>query len=415
MQNKYSLQDKFKDFGAQPSDALWDSIASNLDNKPKKKIIWFWWLGAVASIALILGLSFYLNEKDTNHKVTSNHTNIQNESVKTKDELDENEKELVTQTKSEELESIETLPTKPSINTVAVTQKALRQTAIATTITTNPKHSIENALVNTKPEHIILNNEHHQLSCEDCNLTIKPRPIEVLAVTLPQNLVLNTLTSPKQSRQFEYSFSAVTFFNVNKDEQDYALQTTASTNSSQTPSLADGFSANESLLTNSNTQFNRSIPLVFRLGIATKLSSRFKILSGLDFGWIRTTPLNTNYYYQTSSNFTIGIPVFLKFNVINKRHFDFNANLGAINDFALSKQDKTYMYKTLQTNTFQFTKGFLGGLETGVSFNYKFNEKLKLGVGTGIRWYYYQNHPSLSSQNKNNTFYNLNLGLIWNY
>jgi len=410
MQNKNTLQDKFKDFGAQPSDALWDSIASNLGNKRKKKVIWFWWIGAAASIVLILGLSFYLNEKNTNHKVVSNHSNIQNESEKTEEGLDK--KKLGPQTKIEKVESIETQPTKPSINTVAVTQKALQQTAIATT---NPKHSIENALVNTKPEHIILNNEHHQLSCEDCNLTIKPRPIEVLTVALPQNLVLNTLTSPKQSRQFEYSFNAVTFFNVNKDEQDYALQTTASTNSSQTPSLADGFSADESLLTNSNTQFNRSIPLVFRLGIATKLSNRFKIQSGLDFGWIRTTPLNTNYYYQTSSNFTIGVPIFINLNIINKRRFDFNANLGAINDFALLKQDKTYMYKTLQTNTFQFTKGFLGGLETGVSFNYKFNEKLKLGVGTGIRWYYYQNHPSLSSQNKNNTFYNLNLGLIWNY
>jgi len=412
MQNKDTLQDKFKDFGAQPSDALWDSIASTLDNKRKKKIIWFWWFGAVASIALILGISFYLNEKDTNHKIVSNQTNIQNESVKTKDELDKNKVE--TQIKIEELESIEIQPTTPSINTIAATKKKPQQTVITTTITVNPKQSIDNASVHTEPEHIILNNKPHQLSCEDCNLTIQPRPMEVLAIALPQNLVLNTLTSSKQPRQFEYSFNAVTFFNINKKEQDYALPT-ASTNSSLTPSIADEFSTNESLVPNSNLQFKRSIPLVLRFGVATTLSTRFKLQSGLDFGWISTTPLSAGYYYKKSSNFTVGVPIFIKFHIINKRRFDFNANLGAINDFALLRQDKTYIYETLQANNFQFTKGFLGGLETGVSFDYKFNENLKIGIGTGVKWYYYQNYPNLSSQKKNNTFYNLNLGLAWNY
>ena len=35
MQNKGSLHQKFDGFGAQPSDKLWDSIASNLDHKNK--------------------------------------------------------------------------------------------------------------------------------------------------------------------------------------------------------------------------------------------------------------------------------------------------------------------------------------------------------------------------------------------
>jgi len=413
MQNKNTLQDKFKDFGAQPSDALWDSIASTLDNKRKKKAIWFWWFGAVASVALILGAFLHLNDDRTNQKVASNHTNIQNEYVKTEDGLDK--KKVGAQTKIEEVGSIETLPTKPSTNTVAVTKKASQQTAIATTITINPKHNTQNNSISPESEHIIQINEHHQLSCEDCNLTIKPRQLEALEVGPPNNLKLNTLILLKQSRQFEYSFNAVTFFNINKNEQDYALQSTSSTNSTQTTSITDGFSANESLLPNVNPQFKRSIPLVLRLGIITKLSTRFKIQSGLDFGWIRTTPLNTGYYYQSSSNFTLGIPVFIKFNILNKKRFVFNTNLGVINDFAFLKQDKSYAYETLQTKTFQFTKGFLGGLETGVSFDYKLNEKLKIGIGTGVKWYYYENYPNLNSQKKNNTFYNLNLGLIWNY
>lgn len=412
MQNKNNLQDKFKDFGAQPTDALWDSIASNLDHKKKKKAIWFWWFGAVASIVLLIGTGLYFNEHNTKFVVSSHKEIIENEIVKTKVHSTENKNGSVVKTGKPE--SILELPNQPRVQPKTTDKKLTKKQNSSTIIKANYEYSTENTLADTEPKQAAqTNNTHQELSCANCNLIIAPRPLEALVISPIKNLLRNKITSPKQSRQFEYSFSTLTFFNLNAKQQNYNSPTTVSTNTSQATSVADEFSVNEAL--NFNSPLKTTIPLVLRFGVATKLSTRFKLQSGLDLGWIRTTPPKSNDIYQSSSNFTLGIPVFINLNIINKRRFDFNTNFGAINDFALLRQDKTYAYQTLQTNKIKITKGFLGAIETGVRFDYKLNETLKIGIGTSVRWYYYQNYPSLTNQNKNNTFYNLNLGLTWKY
>ena len=84
MQNKGSLHNKFEGFGAQPSAKLWDSIASNLDQKKKRRVKFWWWFGSglFAVTVLLIGLNLYQSNGhisepivSKNHNSTKNYTN----------------------------------------------------------------------------------------------------------------------------------------------------------------------------------------------------------------------------------------------------------------------------------------------------------------------------------------------------
>ena len=89
MQNKGGLHNKFEGFGAAPSDQLWDSIASNLDQKKRKRAIFWWWFGSglFAATTLFIGLNLYQSRdySSTSLKHPSlklNHNNKNNQRYK---------------------------------------------------------------------------------------------------------------------------------------------------------------------------------------------------------------------------------------------------------------------------------------------------------------------------------------------
>jgi hypothetical protein len=418
MQNKESLQHKFNNFGAQPSDALWDSIASNLNNKRKKKFILFWWIssGVFAAFILVLGLSIYFKGPNTKPDLTSiNDTEKQNIS---NPKLDVEKRNETVQTKLEDLKeentvmneikvsgNIKSVPdTKQNVTLIKAVKpnKAQAQKRlVVTTSNTVSKHVIKPSETITESFNLVGTNEKQDLLCEACYTTIDFRKINQITSILNQSLGLRKLTKFKKTRPIEYSFNTVTFFNLKKEQQ-YTMPNQIS--------ITDvTFSSNELALSNSS-QLITSIPLVLRFGIATPLSNRFKIQTGVDLGWINSKPLDSENLFQKSSTFTVGIPLVLKFNFVNRRRFDINAIIGAVNDFTFLKQDKPY-----EKSTITLTKGFLGGAEVGFNFDYKLNEKVKLGIGTGVRTYYYQSKPVLNFTTSKNAFYSLNFGIIWNY
>ena len=445
MQNKGDLQDKFTDFGAQPTDALWDSIASNLDTKRNKKVILSWWIGSgiVAILGLGLGVFIYFYDTKLNlasidgvdeHKTINSHLYLEKETSHLKDTIQpikiktqkgqSGTTELTSQNIINNVDRIEvkahskpltTLPKVKTTNTQPKSQlffdhlKAKSKqhlipeksnTEGVTLLYTDEEEDLNSVKVNTQFVTLTTTNER-QLVCEECDSVMSARSIAEITLVFNQNLGLNKLSMPRKRKQFEYSLNTVTFFNSkNIDQQTYASINT------------NGFTytADESLTASNNTQFKTSIPLVLRFGIATPLFKRFKIQTGLDFGWIHSKPLNSENLYQRSSIFTLGIPVLLKFNFVTKKRFDVTVNIGIVNDFTILNQDKPY-----EKSTFTLTKGFLGGAEVGFNFDYKLTEKLKLGIGTGVRTYYYQSKPILNFTTGKNAFYSLNFGLTWNY
>lgn len=61
MQNndqKGSLKDTFSDFGATPSDGLWNAISEKLDEKKKRRFVFWWWSTGLAAV-LVVGFTVW--------------------------------------------------------------------------------------------------------------------------------------------------------------------------------------------------------------------------------------------------------------------------------------------------------------------------------------------------------------------
>jgi hypothetical protein len=420
MQNKESLQNKFENYGARPTDALWDSIASKLKAKKKKKILFFWWFGSgiATIISLVFGLIFYFNDSNNTLKLASFNTiekykniniNLEKNTANlnnTTQQVNINKDEVVNSSFESEDLAVDNLKRRVELNTpskppiVKKIPNKSKSEVLPEALKANTKLYIKSETSKTGINILFDSNERYNLICKTCNSIMNPRHIELLSTIFDQNISIYTLDKLKKTRRFQYSLNLMTFFNIKNKEQ-YAVP-------SQTSNLDGNFSSiNESLTPSTSSQLQTSIPLSLRFGIATPLTKRFKFQTGLDVGWIRKSTENP---FPKSSNLTVGIPLFLKFNIVNRRRFDINSKVGALNDFNLLEYNKGY-----PTSTLSSTKSFLGGIEVGLSFDYKLTEKFKIAIGTGFRTYYYQSKPILNYATNKNAFYSLNVGIIWNY
>ena len=420
MQNKNNLQDKFKDFGAQPTDALWDSIASNLDNKKKRKAIWFWWIGS--GFAAILALGFSLTHQ-FNTKLIPQHSTTINPKLKetNANTLKEGNKKTEDPTnttikvntankdilKSNSKQKVQHPSPITPIKTIIEQKNDTKQNLKRPTpsITGIGKQKTEHKNTYSTPLNLVHTTLIDVFNCADCDLKLIPIETRLIPQNISHNLELTPLKTSKKSRKLEYNIHALIFTQLIKES--------APTNTLDSQGSTSGITysgSNESALLppNNPVLYKTTLPLVLRFGISTKLFKRFKIQSGLDFGWIYTRPVDLSIPIN-SSNFTVGIPLFLDYTILNKKHFDLSTKLGVINDFSVMDYNKT-----LQTSTVIFTADYLGGVETNLSINYKINEKLKLGIGTGLKWYYYKSYP-LFKPNQTDLSYNLNIGFTWNY
>jgi len=418
MQNKNNLQDKFKNFGAQPTDALWDSIASNLDNKKKKRAIWFWWIGSgfAAILALGFGLTHQFNSNSTAQHLTPINSELEKinpiaQIEKSTDYSQQNIETIKTNITNQDILEPNSKQEKQHSNLTASIEKTVvqknntNQSNSNSSVGLKTSGGIKKSNSNTSPlddVNIALND---LFVCVDCNLKQKTIETKLIPQNSSKSAELSPLKLSKKSRQFEYSITALTYIKV-IEEPIFTGTLDSQVNSNGIIYSGDNES---SLLPSTNSiVYKTTSPLTLRLGISTQLYKRFKIQSGLDFGWIYTRPIDHSIPIS-SSNFTIGVPLFLDYTILDKMRFDLSTKLGVLNDFSVVDYSKSS-----QSSTFIFTPDYFGGVETGLSINYKLNEKLKLGIGAGLKWYYYKSH-ALFEPSQNDLLYNFNLGLTWNY
>lgn len=415
MQNKNNLQDKFKDFGAQPTDALWDSIASNLDNKKKKRAIWFWWIGSgfAAILALGFGLTHQFNSNSTAQHLTPINSELEKinpiaQIEKSTDYSQQNIETIKTNIANQDILEPNSKQGKQHSNLTASIEKTVVQKNNTNQSNSNSsvglKTSGEIKNINTIPlgdVNIALND---LFVCTDCDLKLKIIETKLIPQNSSKSAELSPLKLSKKSRQFEHSITALTYIKV--------IEEPISTNTLDSQGSTNGIiysGDNESSLLPSTNSivYKTTSPLTLRLGISTQLYKRFKIQSGLDFGWIYTRPIDHSIP-MSSSNFTIGVPLFLDYTILDKMRFDLSTKIGVLNDISAVEYSKSP-----QSSAVIFPLYYLGGVETGLSINYKLNEKLKLGIGAGLKWYYYKSH-ALFEPSQNDLLYNFSLGLIWN-
>ena len=84
--NKHSgsLKDTFQDFGAAPSEPIWDNIADALGEKKKRRFIIWWWFGGLAAVLAISYSTYQIGFQKGEDSVLTNveAQNVENDPVK---------------------------------------------------------------------------------------------------------------------------------------------------------------------------------------------------------------------------------------------------------------------------------------------------------------------------------------------
>ncbi|MDG1477640.1 MAG: hypothetical protein P8Q14_10875, partial [Vicingaceae bacterium] len=88
---------------------------------------------------------------------------------------------------------------------------------------------------------------------------------------------------------------------------------------------------------------------------------------------------------------------------------------GLINELPFFEINQALGVSSYGLNESKLVTGFLGGTECGLGFNYKLNERFKVDINSGFKWYYYQGVKSGTPITSQNAFLTFNAGVIWNY
>lgn len=401
MQNKGSLHNKFEGFGTQPSEKLWDSIASNLDQKKKRRAIIFWWLGSglAAGIIVLFSVLFVNGSNDFSAiKTTVNQTNHidENGSSEKNSIVLEDNVQISNSFQDKSNNSTET-----NIDDFNHVQQNLSETIVNNTPTKSDDLNIKSQLT------IQNTNKGENQDIKKLELVINEREKSVVDKfknsIIPQlNIERNTehslseIAMPKLKPQWLYSFNIQSqkgFTLFNETEANFAESASNNFDLPFTPYAIKTFR-----------------PVTLRFGVAKQLKKRLSFQTGIDLGWIQT-----NDIISESSLFTIGIPLKLNLTLIDRKRGAFYADFGLVNEipmFEITRQMNGGYYNSV---TSKIAGGFLGGTELGLGFNYKINENLKFDVNSGLKWYYYQSVKNVIPPVKQNTFITFKAGVIWNY
>ena len=393
-----SLGTKFQDFGAAPSDALWGKVEAALEEKEKKRrgIIW-WWLGSGASAALIVTL-FMINWGPE-------HSNNEAISVPVKEEVIQENKENIT---DEEVPAIEEEVSFDKSNVVVNSKEEINlnngnqadNEAVEYIITDESfQFKWANETSNNDDQYVI--KEEKMKFDKPVDMGHLPEPeINLLAVNADYpSLEFNKYEKPK-NRPWEIGFSVgywkesaglIPFQKqeaIVGDPPSGPNNTFADSNSfdlSSNPIPVEQYSFESNSLTKRRFSFTGYLGKYF--------SDRCSWRVGLNVH--RTSYDLTNYYSNSALNsyletvntrgaFTsIGIPVFVQYDMIQKRAFKMRTTLGVSNEIPVWER-----YNSNESLTKQTITGYMGALQIGITNDIKVGKNTYLTLMPSYKFYF---------------------------
>lgn len=432
-----SLKEKFGNFGAAPTEQLWNSISASLDQKEKKRrgVFWWWFAGIAASGLLLFGI-YYLG-----YQAGKSETNIAKE-----------ESKLAEQT------NLSSTGPLPSVGTTSPTVDDSEKESDNSTAESLPDVGI------TELTNDDLKNKSNVSSTETIPLMEKTGvtnddlkkgsdvgsagSIPAIGITAPTNDDLTSTSTERLARldypkaqkislpledNFDLSF-APKFEKQQPPSQwelGFSLGWQQATNTStenivtdQNTGLSSDFYVTENIVQgtgNPNLNVptltgNISRPVSLDFSIARNFKSRWSLKSGIGFNYIKSETYYgaPDFSVLKNSLFSISIPVLAEFDIIKRTRFEFSTGLGIINEIPLfSRMKSSNSVQELNYNVNSFITGYLfaGTFDLGIS--YRLTENLKIGLRPNLRHYFYQSMSIEYPVLERKTWFGANLGLVW--
>lgn len=379
MQNKGSLHTKFENYGATPSDAVWQNIDATLTQKKKKKAIIFWWIGG--SIAATVAILFSIKGNSSTQNTLPNVVNYVKEA-------------------SFPLQKTET-------SSQGLKNKMINHKQIAVSTVQSVKNTTQQALSNTKKS-IIKSNDITESITSTNELQINGDQLMQKRITIHK--MFTDLTPIKINFKNQVVVSEFDY-KTPKNIFHYSLnfETVKRFPQAQITALSaspDGFL---DLSSQENLETITTSPFTINFGVGMNLSKRFEINSSISLGVLRTTTslTKTDIVY-------VGLPLNLQFHFIQKRRFNAYTTLGLINEIPFYERHKTAL-PSESIITKELISGFNGGFNFGLGLGYNLNENIRLNILPNYKYYSKQTVKTNFDYIKSVHNLGFQIGAIWKY
>ena len=451
MSGRGKLQGKFEGYGRQPSENLWGNIAQKMDQKRKKRgLILFWSFGSAIAASLILIFTIYNTSSNS-----STLNNLSEKSDKQNNTLDLKPSDKSASTLKNNNKITQDLPNNNLVNEISdsinenesnpfkgnnsknLSKNIKRNNSSKTDLTQSlsptsnkqldrpkgPKNSFVDSLgKNTIQKPVVQDNF---IDVDMAGLAIhkmnNSREEQIPNSNLPSAPNERPITKYKTTSKWSFSLQAQSNHSKNNIfEKPDAISTFNYNSGADVPESVYGLE-NQSININTINSIKTTRPFSIRAHLNYKFSRKFSVISGLDFGLIRSkVRYSLPNSLINSSVFTIGLPVKLGYQISQKKRWGLGTSLGSLNEFTVIQSEGT---KYSNSNTAaansanksktKFAKGMLNGLEANLHFDFYLIEGLKLQFSPGFKWYFRQAYTIDSPSIIKPTFNTLNIGLSW--
>jgi len=435
-----SLQNKFQDFGAVPSEQLWNSIATNLDEKKKRRgVFWWWFIGAASFVTVLFGV-YQLGYNDGAKENNTVHIEIENqnshfgyaqcknnkihnetliENETTSDQNLENlvkknnDNNLLPKNENESLKnnSINNSAKSSDLKNINTKNKEIESTIIAETVIIRPNSINREASTN---ENFLLTNDVNKIPNSSF-------PKIEQTYSHPQLMLepLVQIEKPTPKNHLEIGFNIGTLKGLNTNDQnlvqDPSLSLFSADNLDATNSIEGTGLASFSNLSESQVNIRR--PIQFEFTIERNIKKRGHFQTGLTLGML----FSNNFYSSggvssvRSKFLSIGIPLHFNFDLIQRNRFSIYTGIGVNYEVPVFESVKTsYSTSALESvSTKNFTKGYMISTQVNTGIRFQINQNLKLDFRPNLRYYIHQSLKSVYPALERKIWIGASLGLVW--
>lgn len=431
-----SLKEKFGNFGAAPTEQLWDSISSSLDQKEKKRrgIFWWWFAGIAASGLLLFGIYYlgYQAGKSEKNIAEENGNSVERSDATAIESLPSGNMTIATNEEHQNKSNVSSTGSLPEVQMTAATKTDLKNGSDVSSTGPIPSVGMTG----------ITNNDLKNGS----NLSSKvSRPPIEMTVSKNNNLLLSNkekmarLDYPKIHKiesphddNFEASFTSPNeiLSASNKWEIGFTVGTQMSPSPKEEPiyfDLGNGITADFSSMENtiqgtgllsslSPSSGTISRPLSIDFSIARTFGKRWSLQSGLGINWTKSTTFYDSFLPSqvNASFFSLSVPLVAEFDFVKRKRFEFSAGAGIVNEIPFYSRSAS-LYPVLESTAVSksFIRGYMcsGLFNLGVS--YRLTEKMNIGLHPNVRHYFFQSMKSDFPVVEKKTWFGANIGLVW--
>jgi hypothetical protein len=411
-----SLRDKFGDFGAAPSEGLWNSIAASLDEDQKRRgAFWWWMLGSAAVIAVIfsvyqIGYKAGANDSDMQSGADAEneiHPATPGETYPLGNKTDE----LITNLDGTDQSSVSLPENNLNKITDASQQNQLTEENERDDHENNPDQAAINNQAKTKKETGVDPGLNEDVNWDGVLSETDIPPLdysfpgfpafsklpdnEIVRLTGTKETTMNLAQTPIEKKHpagfWEIGFNATTLGSLSPG---YDLNAETFDTGTDTNNSVTGDTLPDAAFYSPGSAYLRR-PFSAEVTLGRSLGPRVNFQTGLGIG----LPRYDGYYttgditYENIRFVALHIPVHFTFDFINRRRFEAYTGLGINNEFPVHRKAYSVAFQ-LVPNTFEaveskkFGFGYQGSVQFSLGLRYRLNEKIRIDFRPNARYYY---------------------------